>query len=213
MRSRKKRLCGSLLYALIDKGTVKGPAAVLAKKLARSGVDIIQLRDKHSVGTKILREAAAISKALKKTGCLFIVNDFPDIAKAAGSDGVHIGQSDLTIEEARNIVGQGRLVGVSCSNLKQALKAQELGADYIGIGPVFRTRTKQGCKPIGLKKIQELSKRVKIPVFAIGNINRENLPGIISCGIRRVAVCRAILKSGNIQKSVEYFSRELRKIK
>jgi len=213
MRSRKKRLCGSLLYALIDKGTVKGSAAVLAKKLAKSGVDIIQLRDKHSSRIKVLQEAAAISKALKKTGCLFIVNDFPDIARASGSDGVHIGQSDLTVGEARNIVGQGRLVGVSCSNLKQALKAQEYGADYIGIGPVFRTRTKQGCQPIGLGSIKELSKRISIPVFAIGNINRENLPGIISCGIRRVAVCRAILKSRNIQKSVEYFSRELRKVK
>jgi thiamine-phosphate pyrophosphorylase len=213
MRSRKRRLRESRLYALIDKDTFKKPAAALAKKLAASGVDIIQLRDKRSSEISILKEAGSISQALKNTRAIFIVNDHPGIAKLSGSDGLHIGQSDMTLKEARGILGKKRLIGVSCSNLKEALEAQRFGADYIAIGPLFKTPTKAGSNPIGLKGIQVLSQKIKIPVFAIGNINRDNLKKVTSRGIKRIALCRAILKSKDIPGAVEYFSAKLEKAK
>ncbi|MDD2679693.1 MAG: thiamine phosphate synthase [Candidatus Omnitrophica bacterium] len=211
MRLRRRRLRESRLYALIDKDTLKGPASALAKKLAVSGADIIQLRDKNSPKVDILKEALSISQALKNTRSLFIVNDYPGIAKSSGSDGVHIGQSDVSVRAARNIVGKNRLIGVSCSDLKQALKAQNSGADYIGVGPVFKTSLKAGCRPIGLKGIKDLNKRISIPVFAIGNINKDNLSKVTSCGINRIALCRALLKTRNIPKAVKYFSARLKK--
>ena len=213
MRSRRRRLQGSRLYALIDKDMFKKPAAALAKKLAESGVDIIQLRDKSSSKTGILKEACSISQALKNTRAIFIVNDHPGIAKLSGSDGLHIGQSDIALKEARGILGKNRLIGVSCSNLKEALEAQRSGADYIAIGPLFKTPTKAGCDPIGLKGIKDLSQKIKVPVFAIGNINRDNLEKVTSCGIKRIALCRAILKSKDIPRAVEYFSAKLKKAK
>ena len=213
MQLRRKRLEESRLYALIDKDTTKEPALLLARKLSKSGVDIIQLRDKNSSKASILEEACRLSQALKNKRAIFIVNDYPEIAKLSGSDGVHLGQSDATVKKARSILGKNKLIGVSCSNLNQALKAEKEGADYIGIGPVFRTPLKSGCRPIGLKSVKELSRRIKIPVFAIGNINRNNLERVTSCGLNRVAVCRAFLKTKNMQKSAAYFREKLKGIK
>jgi thiamine-phosphate pyrophosphorylase len=210
MRLRRKRLKESRLYALIDKDTVKEPALTLAKRLGKSGVDIVQLRDKNSPRVSILKEAISIAQALKNTRTIFIVNDYPEIAKLSGSDGLHIGQFDITLKKARKILGKDRLIGVSCSNLKQALKAQKSGADYIGIGPVFKTPVKAGCAAIGLKSIKNLSQKIKIPVFAIGNINRNNLEKITSCGLKRVAVCRALLKSKDMPEAAAYFRAKLK---
>ncbi|MDD2927606.1 MAG: thiamine phosphate synthase [Candidatus Omnitrophica bacterium] len=213
MRLRRRRLQKSRLYALIDKDTIKKPGPVLAKKLAVSGVDIIQLRDKHSSRASILKEAVLISRALKNKSIIFIVNDYPDIAKLSGSDGLHIGQSDISLKKARSILGKDRLIGVSCSNLEEALEAEKAGADYLGLGPVFKTPTKAGGKPIGIKSLKEFTRRIRIPVFAIGNITRDNLKKITSCGIQRVAVCRAILKSRNMQRAAAYFSVKLKETK
>ncbi|MFA5149540.1 MAG: thiamine phosphate synthase [Candidatus Omnitrophota bacterium] len=213
MRLRRRRLQRSRLYALIDKDTIKKPGPALAKKLAVSGADIIQLRDKHSPRASILKEAVSISRALKNKSTIFIVNDYPDIAKLSGSDGLHIGQSDVSLKKARSILGKNRLIGVSCSNLEEALEAEKAGADYIGLGPVFKTPTKAGCKPIGLKSLKELTRRVSIPVFAIGSITRDNLKKITACGIKRIAICRAILKSRDIQKAAAYFSVKLKETK
>ncbi|MFA4989253.1 MAG: thiamine phosphate synthase [Candidatus Omnitrophota bacterium] len=213
MQLRRRRLQKSRLYALIDKATLKEPGPALARKLAVSGADIIQLRDKHSSRASILKEALAISKSLKDKKTIFIVNDYPDVAKLSGSDGLHIGQSDIALKKARSILGKDRLIGVSCSNLEEALEAEKSGADYIGLGPVFKTPTKAGCKPIGLKSIKALSQRIRIPVFAIGNITRDNLGKITSCGMKRIALCRALLKSRDMQKAAAYFSAKLKKTK
>lgn len=213
MRSRRKRLEESRMYLVIDKGSVRGSALKLAGKLSGSGVDMIQLRDKNSSKSRVLKEASLISRSLTKSGVIFIVNDYPCLARLSDSDGVHIGQSDLPIKIARRIVGKDRLIGVSCSNLKEALKAQAQGADYIGIGPVFRTRTKPGCSPIGIKGLKGLNKKLKIPVFAIGNINRANLEEVTSSGMKRIALCRAVLKAKDAVKAAQYFSSRLKGMK
>ena len=209
MRLRRKLLKASRLYLLIDKDTLKGPAINIAKELSKAGVDIIQLRDKRSPKKAILEEALLLNQALKDTPTLFIVNDYPDIAGLANSDGLHIGQLDMPIKEARQLLGKEKIIGVSCSNLKQAQQAQSEGADYIAIGPVFRTRLKRGCRPIGSKALKDLSKKIKIPVFAIGNIHSGNLEKILSSGINRAAVCRAVLEAGDKPKAAQALKMRL----
>lgn len=211
MRSRKKLLKESRLYLLIDRNIIKSSVLPIAKRLSTLGVDIIQLRDKRCPKVRILKEAVLLSKALKKTRTLFIVNDHVDIALLSESDGLHLGKSDISLRLARKILGDDKIIGISCSNLKEAQRAEIDGADYIGIGPVFKTLTKPGAKAIGLKGVKGLGK-IKIPVFAIGNINLNNLSKIKACGISRVAVTRAILKAKNIAKAASCFSKELKKV-
>jgi thiamine-phosphate pyrophosphorylase len=198
MKSRKELLRNSRLYVVIDKSTLKGkPAAGLAARICGKGADIVQLRDKISSKPEILAEAFKISELARKTGTLFIVNDHLDIAKLSGSDGVHLGQEDLSVSCARRILGRDRIVGVSCHTLAQALAAQKQGADYIGIGPIFSTATKPGVKPIGPKILGKIRSSIRIPFFAIGGIDVKTLPEVAASGASRAAVVRAVCRSGN----------------
>lgn len=211
MNSRKKLLRKSRLYLILDKKTFADmPFPVLVNKTCRAGVNIIQFRDKESKKEEILRDALLLHKLLLGRKALFIINDYLDIAKIVDSDGVHLGQDDTSIELARRILGKDKIIGISCHNLKQALQAQKKGADYIGFGPIFSTPTKPEYGKIGLDSIGCLKKKIRIPIFAIGGINKDNLAGVISAGVRRAAICRGILKSVNIAQSAEYFSRALR---
>ncbi|MFH0855181.1 MAG: thiamine phosphate synthase [Candidatus Omnitrophota bacterium] len=213
MRSRKRLLKKSRLYLIFDKSAFSRDALNIVKKLAESGVDMVQLRDKNSSAQAVLESAVTLNKGLRNTNTLFIVNDNPDIARLSGSDGLHIGQNDIPVQDARRMLGRDKLIGVSCYSLGQALKAQKEGADYIGIGPVFKTQTKRDSRrPIGVKGLKGLSRRIKIPVFAIGNINRANLAKVTSSGINRIALCRAILKNGDCFKSAQYFANKLKNL-
>lgn len=210
MESRKKLLKRSRLYLILDKKTIgrKSPAAV-AGKIKDTGINIIQLRDKSGDKAAILKEALLLQRVLLKTPILFIVNDYLDIAKIADSDGVHLGQCDSSIEIARRILGKDKIIGISCHNLKQALNAQKRGADYIGIGPIFKTPTKPQYKATGLKLIKKVKNKIKIPFFAIGDISKYNLSKVLSSGAKRVAICRAILKAKNPLLTGSYFSKAL----
>lgn len=210
MESRKRLLKRSRLYLILDKKTIgrQSPAAV-AGKIKNTGINIIQLRDKSGDKAQILKEASLVRKALLKTKTLFIINDYLDIAKIADSDGVHLGQRDTSIEIARRILGKGKIIGISCHNLKQALDAQKRGADYIGIGPIFKTPTKPQYKAVGLRLIKEVKNKISIPFFAIGDINKDDLSKVLLSGARRVAICRAILKAKNPLFTASYFSKAL----
>ncbi len=192
MKSRKARLSGSRLYVVIDRSAVRGDLSRLALSVCGKGADIIQLRDKESSKRDIFQQAQQLAEVARKTGTLFIVNDHLDIAKISGADGVHLGQDDLPVACARSILGKDRIIGVSCHSLTQALSAQKDGADYIGIGPVFATATKPDVRPVGTGLIEKIRGRIRIPFFAIGGIDRETLPQVISCGASRAAVVRAV---------------------
>jgi len=196
-----------VLYLIIDKKKA-GPFWLrgVSKKIKGTDIDIVQLRDKKSAKSSIIRDAFFIRKALSETRAIFIVNDYLDAAKIAGADGIHLGQSDVSPKIARMVLGRDRIIGVSCHNLKQALAAQKSGADYIGIGPVFPTPTKPEYRPIGLKLIKALNRKVRIPFFVIGGVNLENIDKIIASGAKRVAVCRAILNAGDITSAIKKFS-------
>ncbi|MCX5668666.1 MAG: thiamine phosphate synthase, partial [Candidatus Omnitrophica bacterium] len=125
---------------------------------------------------------------------------------------VHLGQEDLSLREARKILGQDKIIGLSCHNLAQAFRAQKQGADYIGIGPVYATATKPGYPGIGIKAAAELKAKIKIPYFAIGNINEGNIKEITAAGFRRIAVCQAILGSQDPKGATKRLSKKLKKI-
>ncbi|MDD5692825.1 MAG: thiamine phosphate synthase [Candidatus Omnitrophica bacterium] len=194
MRSRRNLLKRSRLYLILDKPGFDIEAGVFG---------IVQLRDKISAKPDILKAALKLSRRLRRSNTLFIVNDHPDLAVFSGADGVHLGQEDMPLEKAKGILGKDKIIGISCHNLVQALKAQKQGADYIGIGPVFATPTKPGIRPIGLKVLKELKGKIKIPYFAIGGINKNNIAKIISFGCRRVAVRRSAAEAKELFKELK----------
>lgn len=173
----------------------------------KGGVDILQFREKNMPAKKMVELGKKIKLLCSEYGTTFIVNDRVDIAAVLEADGVHLGQEDLDVKSARAILGDkgnGKyIVGVSTHAPEQALKAVEDGADYIGVGPVFATPTKEGRIPVGIEYINWICKNIDIPAFAIGGIDEDNIEQVISAGAKRVAVVRAIINSKSPQKAVE----------
>lgn len=209
MKSKKKLLQKFHLYVIIDKKTSgKRSLSNIADQIKNKGCDIVvQLRDKISRRGIILEDAIKIRRILSNSRTLFIINDYLDIAKITDSDGIHLGQKDTSIETARKILGKDKIIGISCHNLEQALLAERKGADYIGIGPIFPSSTKPEYSAKGLNLIKRIKEKVKIPFFAIGGINRNNLSEIHSYGAQRVAVCSDICKAKNILSSLKVFTK------
>ena len=209
MSLKKKLLKKSRLYVIVDKRLIQGASLPgIVKLLRNSPADIIQLRDKQAGKGEVLKEALLLRKLFSNCGKLFIINDYPQIAKIVDADGVHLGQGDLAIKSARRLLGRDKIIGASCHTLKQARKAQKEGADYIGMGPLFPTKTKRINRSL-LKPelIRAAAEKTKLPVFAIGGINTGNLGRLLSAGIKRIAVASAILCSGNIISSLKKFDR------
>ncbi|MDO8446616.1 MAG: thiamine phosphate synthase [Deltaproteobacteria bacterium] len=201
------------LYAIIDNSILPSFSnAEIAKKVLTGGAQILQLRGKGLSSKELLEQAREIRELTRTAGAILIVNDRADIALLSDADGVHLGQDDLPISEARKILGKEKMIGISTHSLEQAVKAEQEGADYIGFGPVFGTKTKadaEGAK--GLRALLEVKQRVSIPVVAIGGINLENMGEVIDAGPDGAAVISAIIKAENIEdatrKFVEAFSK------
>ncbi|MFA5165371.1 MAG: thiamine phosphate synthase [Candidatus Omnitrophota bacterium] len=201
------------LYVIIDSRSANGrDLAEVASEAVEGGADIIQLREKEMPAREIVALGRAIRKAVDGTGALFIINDRPDIAAASGADGVHLGQDDLPQEEARAIIGKGKVIGVSTHSLEQALAAEKAGADYIGVGPVFATPTKPDYIPVGTGLIREVSKKVKIPFVAIGGIDTGNVGQVLDAGARRIAVVRAVCGAGDVRNAARSLKERLKNI-
>ena len=188
MRSRRTLLKQSLIYLILDRpGYGNFTLKQIIRLVSTAKIGLLQLRDKTSSRQEVLKFACKLAKHLVLTKTLFIINDYADVASACGADGVHLGQGDISLKQARKILGKDKLIGISCHNLSQALKAQKAGADYLGIGPVFATVTKPGGRGIGLEKAAALEAKIKIPYFVIGGINAENIGKVTSRGVRRRA--------------------------
>ncbi len=174
----------------------------LAEKALKGGVRTIQLREKSMPAKEIYEIARKLRRLTNDYDALLIINDRLDIAMAVDADGVHVGQSDLPAEAIRRYFNG--IVGVSAHTVEEALKA-EIHADYLGVGPVFKTTTKEDAKePIGLEGLRQIVQSVKIPVVGIGGISRENAPQVLGCGVAGLAVVSAIAA-----KNVEVAAREL----
>jgi thiamine-phosphate pyrophosphorylase len=176
----------------------------MTHKVLLKGVRWIQFREKERSRQDIYGEAIRLRRLTKDYNAVLIINDFLDIAVCAGADGVHLGQDDLPLKEARKIVGKNKIIGISTHSLTQAREAEKNGADYIGFGPVFTTSTKDAGKPKGIEMLREVKKQVGIPVVAIGGIGLENISSVLQTGIDAVAVASAIL-TGDIEENTSRF--------
>ena len=170
----------------------------IAKESVKYGVDIVQLRSKYGTAEEILAFSKKIL-ALLKGKIPYVVNDRIDLAMTCGADGVHVGQDDLPLTLARRLMRPKAIIGVSCQNLEDALRAQKEGATYIGFGSIFKTLTKPGRKPMDLKYFKKVLDKIKIPVFAIGGINKDNVPILKAVGARHFAVSRSICLANSIK--------------
>lgn len=179
----------------------------------KGGVDIVQLREYSLDDSKLLAMAHQVRKMTRVHNALFIVNNRPDIARLSEADGVHLGQDDLPVAEARKILGEGKLVGISTHGMDQAKKAAVDGADYIGVGPVYPTQTKQNVVPaVTLDYVKKVSASgLNLPFFAIGGIKLHNLEEVLKAGAYRVAVVTGIVKTLNVQKVAGEFKEILQK--
>ena len=194
---------GGLCF-ITDRKACKLSCEEMTLKVLIAGVKWVQYRDKEKSRREIYEEAIRLRKLTKDFNAVFIVNDHADIALAVDADGVHLGQDDLPIEEARKIMGRDKIIGISTHSLERAIDAEKEGADYIGFGPVFRTTTKDAGMPKGTDMLQKIKKHVQIPVVAIGGINIENIRLVLDTGVDAVAVASAIL-SGDIVGNVKRF--------
>ncbi|GAB4543415.1 MAG: thiamine phosphate synthase [Thermodesulfovibrionia bacterium] len=170
----------------------------------RGGVKVIQLREKYMTKKEIYKEAMVIRRITKRHGITFIINDYVDLAYIVDADGVHLGQDDIPLREARRILGMDKIIGVSTHTLKQAIDAENGGADYIGYGPIFHTATKDAGRPKGVGLLKEIRGRVNIPIVAIGGITLEDLKVVLDTGVDAVAMLSGILK-GNIRENIKRF--------
>ncbi len=211
MEDLKERLGKSKLYAIISHEFEKrhGRLDVIVGKLANAGVDIIQLREKRMAKKKLIEEAKVVAEACKRYGVLFVLNDYPEIAEYIGADGVHIGAEDLSVNRAREVVGDSKIVGFSATNMEEAIEGENAGADYLGVGAIFPTSTKSDAKMVSEILLQKIIKAVDIPVFAIGGINMGNLARLIDLGVSRIAISSALLFSDDIKKTAEFFRKRL----
>lgn len=187
------------LYGILDLGYVKpDEAADTAGKMLAGGVGILQLRAKRFPRESVREVALVLAPLCKAAGVPLILNDHPGLVRETGADGVHVGQDDLPVAEARDIAGAGAIVGLSTHSLAQAIAAQEAAPDYIGFGPLFATPTKPDYVPIGVDDIADVHRRVALPIFCIGGIKRENLGAVIAAGARRVVIVSGILQADDI---------------
>lgn len=171
------------------------------------GVKIIQLREKDWSKKKIYELAVIFKKKIQAKNALLIINDHVDIALAAGADGVHLGQNDLPVNVARKIAPE-LILGASSHNLKQALKAEKDGADYINIGPVFPTKTKkEALKFVGIEAIKSIAPKLKKPFTVMGGINQTNIHKVLDAGARHVAMVTGITGAENIRTQVQFLRK------
>jgi thiamine-phosphate pyrophosphorylase len=201
---RSKAFLGGLCFITHGKITALTPEE-MAMAALRAGAGWIQYREKEKTRREIYLKSLRLRELTREFGAAFIVNDHADIALAVGADGVHLGQDDLPLGEARGLMGN-RIIGISTHSLAEALEAERGGADYIGFGPVFLTATKDAGGPKGVDALKEIKKHVGVPVVAIGGITLESLPRVLDAGADAVAVASAILK-GDVSENVRSFMK------
>ena len=198
-QSRPADLSRCRLYAILDLGYVEAKqAGAVAEKVIAGGADVVQLRAKNRGASEISQIARDLIEIARNSRVPLIINDHPEVARDVGADGVHVGQDDLSIKEARAIVGPNCVVGKSTHSLDQAIGAFHEGADYIGFGPIFATPTKPDYQPVGLDEIQRVHEAVRIPILCIGGIKLDNLPKLIEAGARRVVIVSGLLQANDI---------------
>lgn len=199
------------LYAVTDRSWLK-PGETLAEvveTLLKAGVTCVQLREKEAEDALILQEARELKALCQRYGVPFLVNDRPDLAQAVGADGVHVGQEDTGLTEARNLLGPNALLGGSAHTVEEALAAQAAGADYLGCGAVFGSGTKHNVSQMPLETLTAICQAVDIPVVAIGGVSLDSLPLLAGTGIAGVAVISGLFAAEDKTEAAQAFLKQL----
>ena len=190
------------IYAIVDEQYICARSLKKTIKiLIDNGATILQLRAYNLSDREFYRYAEIIKKIVDSRKVKFLVNNRVDIARAVGADGVHLGQNDLPLKKARAIIGDSAVIGVSAHNLKEALDAEKGGADYVGVGAIFRSPTKPSAQHTGLRTLRRICKRLKIPVVAIGGINAKNFIQVLKAGASGAAFC-SFLFEGDLKANL-----------
>jgi len=193
------------LYVITDRILSHGlPESEVARLAYSGGADIVQLRMKTECGKEMLEQAIAIKKYALEYHKIFIVNDRIDVAVLSDADGVHLGQTDIPVKEARKILGDNKIIGKSVHNVEEAIAAVNEGADYLGVGSIFITTTKKNAKQcLGLEIITCIKNIVDVPIVAIGGIDMSNIESVIATGVEAVAVVSAVVSKNDIAKATK----------
>jgi thiamine-phosphate pyrophosphorylase len=203
--SQRKKLPNTDIYGITHSPASGGRSTIETVRLMlEAGIRIIQYREKSLSIRQMLAECLAIRRLCTEHGACFIVNDRPDLALLADADGIHLGQDDLPLPEVRKLVGEKMLIGLSTHSPEQARQAVELGADYIGVGPIFRTFTKTDvCEPVGLEYLDYACRNIAIPKVAIGGIKVHNLTQVAACQPDLICLVTEITDAPDIAAKVQ----------
>lgn len=194
------------LYVVVSSDLTLGrPVIEVVRKALEGGADVIQMREKNVPGKGLVELGEMIREETKNYKAGFIVNDRVDVALAVEADGVHIGQEDIPIEYVRKIVGREKYIGLSAAIKEEAIEGENKGADYIGIGPIFKTDSKTdiNANEVGLEGLMELKQLLNVPLVAIGGIKHKNALKVIESGADAIAVISAVTCAENIEKAAQ----------
>lgn len=189
-----------LLYAISDRTWLKEGESLadVCRRVLDSGATFLQIREKDLEPGRFAQEAEELRQLCQRRNVPFVVNDSVEIALSCGSDGVHVGQSDLRGRDIRALIGPDRILGISAGTVAEAKAAQEAGADYIGVGAVFGTSTKKDARNLTVEALRDIVRAVSIPVVAIGGVTAQNLPTLAGTGIAGAAVVSAIFSQSDL---------------
>jgi thiamine-phosphate pyrophosphorylase len=191
-------------YFITDEALSRAGNVSDVEQAVAAGVRVVQYRDKHSHPDRVRQEALELRRLCR--GAFFLINDRVDVALAVDADGVHLGQDDLPYQAAREILGSKKIIGVTVHNVQEALEAEQLGADYLGVSPIFSTRTKADAgAPGGLELIREIRKRVSLPLIAIGGITLNNAREVVRAGADGLCAISAVVASLDVKAEIAKF--------
>ncbi|YCI78330.1 thiamine phosphate synthase [Bacillus sp. R1-10] len=199
----KKSQIDLSLYLVTEESIAIEELTKIIAESVSGGVSIVQLREKNNSSLSFYKKASALKQLLNELSIPLIINDRVDIALAVGADGIHIGQDDLPLPVVKKMVPEDMIVGVSVSTLEEALEAERNGADYIGVGSVFPTKTKQDATLMALEDLGEICRSVSIPAVAIGGITADNMSALSDSGLSGTAVVSAIMNADNPKTASE----------
>jgi thiamine-phosphate pyrophosphorylase len=209
LRPASRSFAAVRLYVLITESACKRPWMEVAQQAIAGGADCLQLREKNAESGELLARARKLVALCRQHKVLCIINDRPDVAMLADADGVHVGQGDLPAREVRTLVGAGKIVGVSTHNLEQARQAIRDGADYIGVGPFFRSATKPRDFVAGSEVARQVAHQIRLPAVAIAGITEENVDEVLASGLKAIAVTAAVTGSDDPREAARRLKEKL----
>jgi thiamine-phosphate pyrophosphorylase len=191
-------------YFITDAGLSRAGNLSDVTQAIRAGVSTVQYRNKDASTADFYEDAMAVRRLCKKT--IFLINDRVDIALAVNADGVHLGQDDLSYDATRKLLGKDKIIGLTVHSLQEALAARDMGADYLGVSPIFATTTKTDAgKPSGLECLKKIRHQIELPIVAIGGINLSNASSVIDAGADAICAISAVVTKTDVCAEIEKF--------